>query len=264
MSIDIAVRHAQAADIVAAAAETALAFFRDRDSLNIETKGRQDWVSQADRDVEKQVRAALAKLYPDDGIVGEEHDNTAGSSGFTWVIDPIDGTTNFVNGMPHWCVVLAGVHEGQTVVAQVCDPNLGETFSARRGQGATLNGQPIRVADVASLDKGSICVGHNARVTPSDTLALMDALLAAGGLFNGSGSGALDLAMVACGRVIGYCEPHMYAWDCLASLLLIEEAGGRVQPFDLDAMIASGGRVVAAAPGVYDALIGMTDGAYVA
>ena len=262
MSLDIAERHARAAIIVEAAATRAMAFFRDPDALTIESKGRQDWVSQADREVELQIRAALAASFPDDSIVGEEHDNVTGTSGFTWVIDPIDGTTNFVNGTPHWCVVLAGVYEGETVVAHVHNPNVGEAFSACRGQGAFLNGSPIRAAEVSSLDTGTLCVGHNARVESVHTISLITALLDAGGLFQGSGSGALDLAKVACGRAIGYCEPHMYAWDCLASLLLIEEAGGRVQPFDYQAMIGGGGRVVAGCPGVHDALVAMTDQAY--
>lgn len=262
MSLDIAARHVRAAAIVQEAAALALDYFRHPDALAVETKGLQDWVSQADRHVEEQIRASLAEAFPDDTIVGEEHGNVEGRSGFTWIIDPIDGTTNFVNGMPHWCVVLAGVHAGVTVVAHVTDPNVDEAFAACRGEGATRNGEPIAASRITSLAEGTIGVGHNARVATIDTVGLLQALLDQGGLFIGTGSGALDLVKVASGRTAGYCEPHMYAWDCLASLLIIEEAGGRVQPFDMSAMIESGGRVVAGCSGVYDALVAMTDAAY--
>ena len=259
---DIERRHARAAAIVAAAASTALGLFRTRDALAIESKGLQDWVSEADRQVEREIRAALAADFPDDGVVGEEGGRTPGTSGFVWVIDPIDGTTNFLVGEPGWCVVLAGVDGDTTVVAHVVAPAVGETFAARRGHGATLDGRPIAVSASESLASGTLGVGHSSRAPAGEMLALLDGLLAANGLFFRSGSGALDLARVAAGRLIGYCERHMNAWDCLASLLLVEEAGGRVQPFDRRAMLEGGGRVVAAAPGVHEAVFALADGAY--
>ena len=255
-------RHALGGEIVAVAAATALDRFRARETLEVETKGLQDWVSAADREVEREIRDALGAAFPDDGIVGEEHGNVAGTSGFVWVIDPIDGTTNFIAGNPGWCVVLAGVHAGRTVVAHLCDPLVGETFAARRGAGATLDGHPIRAAASDSLARGTLGVGHSTRVGADGTLALLEGLLRADGLFYRSGSGALDLARVAAGRLIGYVEAHMNAWDCLAALLLVEEAGGRVQPFDMERMLAGGGRVVAAAPGVHAALVALTDEAF--
>ena len=259
---DILARHERAGEIVLAAGGTALAHFRARDALAIEPKGLQDWVSEADRDVEREIRAALLADFPDDGILGEEGGRVAGGSGFTWVIDPIDGTTNFLVGDPAWCVVLAGLDGDSTVVAHVVAPVVGERFAARLGHGATLDGQPIAASTVTSLAEGSLGVGHSTRVGAKATITLLDALLDAGGLFRRSGSGALDLAGVAAGRLIGYCEPHMNAWDCLASVLLIEEAGGRVQPFAMATMLVRGGRVVAAAPGVHDAVVALCDRAY--
>ena len=103
-------------EIVKSAGALALKFFQDLASLNVEKKGHQDFVSRADRDVEQFVRTALEHAFPDDGIVGEEHDPKPGSSGFTWVIDPIDGTTNFINGIPVWTVVLAGVCDDKTQI----------------------------------------------------------------------------------------------------------------------------------------------------
>ena len=255
-------RHAAAADIVADAAATARRFFAERATLAIEPKGLQDWVSEADRAVEREIRDALGRAFPDDAVLGEEGGRTDGKSGFAWVVDPIDGTTNFVAGDRDWCVVLAGVHAARTVVAHVVAPLSGERFAARRGRGATLDGRPLSVSGSTSLAAGSVGVGHSMRVPAAATLGLLDRLLGADGLYLRSGSGALDLARVAAGRLVGYCEPHMNAWDCLASLLLVEEAGGRVQPFEMTTMLDRGGRVVAAAPGVYDALVAMSDAAY--
>lgn len=251
-----------ARNIVAAAAQTAFELFQDRDTLNIEVKGLQDWVSNADKSVETQIRAALSDAWPDDSIVGEEHGKVSGSSGFTWVIDPIDGTTNFVNGSPGWCVVLACVKDDQTVCSVICDPVSRETFSALKGSGAWVNGRLLQVHAATSLDAGTLGVGHSTRVPAKQTLDLLAQLLARQGMFRRGGSGALDLAYVAAGRLIGYVEPHMNAWDCLASLLFIEEAGGKVEPFDMTRMLDAGGRVVTACPGVYDEVLALVTESY--
>lgn len=248
--------------IVDDAAGFALQMFGERDALTIEAKGRQDWVSDADRGVEDRIRAALQRAFADDGIVGEERATVDGTSGYTWVIDPIDGTTLYVNGAPGWCVVLACVHRGRTVLGVIADPIARETYHALRGGGTFVNGARVSVASVARVDQGSVSVGHSARDPIEPTLAVLRALLAAGGLYQRTGSGANCLAMVAAGRLIGYLEYHMNAWDCLAAMLLIEEAGGTVEPFDMDTMLTSGGRVIAAAPGVYDALHTMASEAF--
>ena len=255
-------RHEFASAIVESAAAVALAFFQERESLAVEVKGLQDWVSNADKSVEDKLRSDLAKAYPNDAIIGEEHGESTGTSGFVWVIDPIDGTTNFVNGTPGWCVVLACVHGDRTVSGVICDPLSKETYAAIRGEGATLNGRSILASAASGLNQGTVGVGHSTRVAVESTLALLSALLQRQGMFRRGGSGALDLAYVAAGRLLGYAEPHMNAWDCLAAILLIEEAGGQVQSFDMDTMLAQGGSVVAACPGVFEQLVDMTDAAY--
>lgn len=261
-SVERQERHDAALSIVATAATHALELFREGDLLDIEVKGLQDWVSNADKSVEDLIRAALGEAFPDDSIVGEEHANKQGSSAFTWVLDPIDGTTNFVNSTPGWCVVIACVENDQTVIAAICDPIPNETYSAIKGQGAKLNGKPISCSPLDSLDKGTLGVGHSTRVPPEQTIRVIESLLKANGLFRRSGSGALDLAYVAAGRLLGFVEPHMNAWDCLASILLIEEAGGKVEPFDMPTMIASGGRVIVAGPNIYEDVLQMTVAAY--
>ena len=262
MSPDIAARADAARTVADDAARRAHALFRDVEALEIDVKGRQDWVSNADREVETMIREALARRFPEDAIVGEEHEDVAGTSGLTWVIDPIDGTTSFVGGTPGWCVVLACVDGAGTLIGVVRDPVADETFEAVRGGGARLNGRPISVTRATDLAAGSTAVGHNTRVAASETLALLDSLLAAGGMFFRNGSGALMLCYVAAGRLIGYCEPHMNGWDCMAAMLVIEEAGGTVRGFDPATMMARGGRAVAGGPGTYPLLLALSDAAY--
>ncbi|WP_323770659.1 inositol monophosphatase family protein [Antarctobacter sp.] len=251
-----------AVEICRDAGEAALRYFNDRDSLIVDQKGDQDWVSEADRNVEILIRERLSAAFPDDGIVGEEQDRKPGTSGVVWVIDPIDGTTNFVNGIPAWTIVLAGVSQGQTKVGVIHDPIHDETFVAVRGGGATLNGTPLRVADGVPLSSGTVAVGYSNRVAPCNVLPVVTALVAEGAMFHRNASGALSLAYVSAGRLLGYLEEHMNAWDCLAGQLLVAEAGGRIEPQDADAMIAHGGRVVVGTPLVFDALKTIADDAW--
>ena len=252
-------RYAAARTIAANAGGLALTYFRDIDTLVIDRKGHQDFVSQADRNVELAVRAALEAAFPDDGIVGEEGAPKAGSSGFTWVIDPIDGTTNFINAIPQWCVILACVYQGKTIIGVVHDPVHDEMCHARRGQGAYCNDRAIRCATGTSLGEGSLGVGFSGRTSADTIRRLIDGVLDAGGVFWRNGSGGLSLAYVAQGRILGYCEAHMNAWDFLAGQLIVAEAGGRVEDIDADLAIADGGRVVVAAAGVFEAVRALAD-----
>ncbi len=248
--------------LVENAGEKALEYFRLRDSLDVETKGHQDFVSQADRNVELIIRDALANAFPADGIVGEEHSPVSGNSGFTWVIDPIDGTTNFLNGIPAWTVVLAGVQNGRTVIGVIFDPNSGETHSAMRGHGAFLNGRQLMLKPGRNLRDGTVGVGYSNRTSIEGIRRLVSMLLEEGTMFFRNASGALSLAYVASGRLLGYVEEHMNAWDCLAGQLIVEEAGGRVEVQDADWMIKHGGRVVTGAPAVFDDLVRIADKAF--
>ena len=241
-------------DLCQSAGLLARDYFAHRDQLSVGWKGPHDWVSEADRKVESFIRERIAEAWPDDRIVGEEHGGTAGANGFTWVIDPIDGTTNFLNGIPTWTIVLAGVSEGKTQFGVVHDPIYGETFSALRGSGAKLNGQAVRVAEGKSLHEGTVGLGYSNRVQPENVTAIVNALVVRGTMFNRNASGALSLAYVAAGRLLGYVEEHMNAWDCLAGQLLVAEAGGVVEDQNADEMIRKGGRVIAGAPQVFDDL----------
>ncbi|KIC43562.1 inositol monophosphatase [Ruegeria sp. ANG-S4] len=232
----------------------AIRYFANRDTLVVDAKGAQDWVSEADRNVETYVREKIIEAYPDDGIFGEEHAAKSGSSGFDWVIDPIDGTTNFVNGIPAWTIVLAVVSEGQTQIGVIHEPNVAETYVAIRGAGATLNGQPMQVASDVDMASGTVSVGYSNRIEASKVIPIISAIIERGAMYHRNASGALSLAYVAAGRLLGYVEEHMNAWDCLAGQLLIAEAGGVVEEQDANEMIRDGGRVIAGTPKIFDDL----------
>ncbi|WP_299723817.1 inositol monophosphatase family protein [uncultured Tateyamaria sp.] len=248
-------RAAQIVDICREAGQLALQYFKDQEALIIDHKGHQDFVSQADKNVELLTRELLHKAFPDDAIVGEEHAPSPGSSGFTWVIDPIDGTTNFINGIPAWTVVIAGVQDGQTHIGVIHDPCNAETYVAVRGGGAFLNDAPLTLDDARALHEGTVGIGYSNRVDDQGIVRLVTALVAERAMFYRNASGALSLAYVAAGRLLGYCEEHMNAWDCLAGQLIVAEAGGRVEAQDADVMIRDGGRVVVGSAVVFDQLL---------
>lgn len=259
---DIATRYNVARRIAAEAGALALEYFRGWDRLTIDVKGHQDFVSEADRNVELAVRAALAAAFPDDGIVGEEAAATPGTSGFTWVIDPIDGTTNFINGIPQWCVIIACVYQGKTVIGVVHDPVHDELHHARAGGGAFCNDRPIRCTAKTSLKEGSLGVGFSGRTSADGIKKLVGLCTDAGSVFWRNGSGGLSLAYVATGRILGYVEEHMNAWDFLAGHLIVTEAGGQAEPVNADAAIVDGGRVVVGGAAVYGAILGLANAAY--
>ncbi|MDJ0640160.1 MAG: inositol monophosphatase family protein [Paracoccaceae bacterium] len=256
---DFSARHSFAEQTCRAAGEIAARYFGDRTKLVVESKGAQDWVSEADKNVETFIRDRIAEAWPEDGIFGEEHDDKFGTSGFDWVIDPIDGTTNFVNGIPAWTIVLAGVASNKTELGVIHDPNFGETFAAQRGRGATLNGAPMQVASGIGLESGTVSVGYSNRVEAAHVVPVIADLVARGALYHRNASGALSLAYVAAGRMLGYVEEHMNAWDCLAGQLMIEEAGGVIEDQDAGEMIRQGGRVVAGTSEVFPTLQKIAD-----
>ncbi len=243
-----------AIDIAKDGGALALDYFRKLETLTIENKGHQDFVTVADRNVETRVRELIAKAFPDDGIVGEEHAPKPSSSGWTWVIDPIDGTTNFINAIPQWCVILAIVKDDRTQIGVIYDPVHDETYAAERGFGATFNGRAMICPADTAPDRGTIATGMNNRISKTGSVKVVENILNAGSIFHRNASGGLSLAYVSAGRLLGYVEEHMNAWDCLAGQLLIEEAGGEVEVQSADDMIQNGGRVVAGSKGVFAAI----------
>jgi myo-inositol-1(or 4)-monophosphatase len=245
------------------AGEKALVYFQSIGDLVVQQKGAQDLVSNADLEVEVFIRKHIAESYPNDGIVGEEHANVEGTSGYTWVIDPIDGTANFLTAIPSWCVVLACVHDDQTKLGVVYEPSHNEMFWGAMGTGAFLNDKPMQVSPSTTLSVGSTGIGMNGRTAADLTVSYIKKLVDRGGVFYRNASGALMLSYVAAGRLIGYAEPHMNAWDCLAGQLLIAEAGGCVEHQSANDMLINGGRVVTSGPGVFEEMVKIANEAYV-
>ncbi|MGY6549079.1 MAG: inositol monophosphatase family protein [Roseinatronobacter sp.] len=243
-----------------AAGRHALALFRDRDALKIDTKdSAMDMVSRADREAEEIIRSHITATFPEDGLLGEEGGAQAGSSGLTWVIDPIDGTLPFLSGLPHWCVVIAIQSAARTEAGVIFQPLTDDIFTARHASGAMLNGTALRIPEGIMLTNRLTGLGASHRTDPEYIARLVAALMAAGGMFYRNGSGALMLASVAAGRLAGYYEPHMNPWDCLAGLLIVREAGGRTAPYPHDTALHAGGPVLAAAPGVWTDLTAVLD-----
>lgn len=245
-------RFALAQTIASEGGELAMSYFTARDTLIVEDKvNPQDMVSQADREVELFLRNRIAEAFPDDGILGEEGGESGGTSGFTWVLDPIDGTAPFLAGLPHWCVVVAVLRGDETVAGVIAQPMAAEVFSARLGQGTWLKGARAHVGADMTLTNCNVGMGISHRSPQAPFVQAIGDVLAAGGMFYRNGSGAVMLASVAVGRLGGYFEPHMNPWDCLAGLLMVREAGGHTLPFPPG---PNGGIVLAAAPGTYDDL----------
>lgn len=236
------------------AGKLALDHFHTRDKLVIEQKRHAtDLVSEADRDVETLIRKGLTEAFPHDAQLGEEHGLSEGTSSLIWVIDPIDGTAPYLHGLPGWCVSIGACDGEGPALGVIYAPFLDELFVAARGQGATLNGEPIKVLG-GDLRSGLLGIGANDRVRSADVGRMMSKLMDAGSAWVRYGSGALMLAWVASGRLVGYVEPRMSAWDCMAGYALILEAGGRVRSFpDGDGLVLPA-PVLGASAGAFDEL----------
>jgi myo-inositol-1(or 4)-monophosphatase len=220
-------RYRYACDVAKAAASRAYAFYQQRERLVVEhKKDLQDVVSEADRNVEALIKTLIAERFPDDAVLGEESGGDIDGARYVWVVDPIDGTSCFVNGLHNWCVSLAIVVDGEAVIGVVYDPNHREMFHARQGQGAWVNDTRVQAHPAQHLSEGVLGVGISSRIPPETLLSFLSALLQQGGMFVRTGSGALMSAWAAAGRLIGYYEPHMNPWDSLPGLVLMREAGG--------------------------------------
>ena len=219
------------------------------DLVKISEKGHNDFVTNIDREAEQIVIDTLRAKYPDHIITGEESGTSESESDYEWVIDPLDGTSNFARQMPHFCVSIACLHKGRVEHAVVVDPIRQEEFVASRGQGSTMNGKRIRTSAVELLDGASIATGGRDRHLHLDEeTALYRHLLESRALTRQPGSAALELAYVAAGRLDGLYMRGLARWDIAAGALLVTEAGGLIGDFDGGAGYMKSGNIVAAAP----------------
>jgi myo-inositol-1(or 4)-monophosphatase len=203
--------------------------------INISLKGDINLVTEADLASESLIIERIKSYYPKHSILAEESGNavTDGNSTWKWIIDPLDGTTNFAHGYPCFCVTLALEHEGKIVIGVTFDPTRNELFAAEKGQGATLNNKPIRVSTTENLSDALLVTGFPYNFKQKENFArhLTEFLLQSRGVRR-DGSAAIDLAYVACGRFDGFWEEGLNPWDVAAGVLLIEEAGGCVTYYD--------------------------------
>jgi len=206
-----------------------------------------DVVTAVDLRSEELIRKQILTARPDDGFVGEEGDDLAGSSGVTWVADPIDGTVNFLYKIPQFAVSLAAVADGETLAGVVLNPVSGEMFTAARGDTARLDGEPIRVSRRRDVSQALVGTGYHYRADVREVQGMEQArLMARVRDLRRMGSAALDLCFVACGRFDAYVERGLKPWDLAAGRLIVTQAGGRVEGMNGD---EPGELVVVAASG---------------
>lgn len=251
MTDHVGVRLVFAADLAVRAGALALSM---RAQLGRpDAKSPIDFCTEADRQVERLVTGELRNRFGD-AIIGEEFGGEAADS--LWVVDPIDGTNEYIHGTKRWCVSMAYVRAGVVEAGITYAPSDDRLFAVRRGGGALLNGRRIGVSRLAHGSVPVIEAGWSDRVAIGDYAALLQRLAAQCLEFRRHGSGALALAEVAAGLNDGYVELHMNAWDALAGLLLVSEAGGRCNDYLAGDGLRRGNRVVASTPEVWERLIG--------
>lgn len=221
--------------------------------LKVEKKGRNDYVSQVDFTAEKIIIETIRKYYPDHNLRAEETGIHKTPSRFEWIIDPLDGTTNFLHGFPHYAVSIAVVEKGKLMHAAIYDPCRDEMFSASKGKGARLNNFRIRVSEQKTLNDALLATGipYTQFDFMEDYLQSFRSFMTQTAGLRRAGSAALDLAYVACGRVEGYWEFNLKPWDIAAGALIVKEAGGLVTDFKGGENFLETGNILTANPKLY-------------
>ena len=225
-------------------------------TLNVRSKSRNDFVSEVDHMAERDIVETIRRTHPDHGFLGEEGGRSGGDE-FVWIIDPLDGTTNFLHGFPTFAVSLACQYRGRIEHAVVYDPMRQELFTASRGDGAQLDGRRIRVSKQATLEGALIGTGFPYRENSrwiDQYLAMMKAVMQQSAGIRRPGAASLDLAYVAAGRVDAFWEIGLNTWDTAAGTLLITEAGGRIGTLT-GGEYRQNGNVLAGSPKVYEAML---------
>lgn len=223
--------------------------FREVENLQVSMKGAGDFVSRADTRAEEIIRDSLMEARPNYGWLGEETGATDGKDPTRrWIVDPLDGTTNFLHGMPHWAVSIALEHKGEVVAGVVFDAAKDEMFFAEKGQGAWMNQTRLRVSGRRQMIESVFATGlpFAASKNLPATLSDLGQLLPTCAGVRRWGSAALDLAYVAAGRYEGYWERDLNAWDIAAGIIIVREAGGLVEPISAGADLLESGSLIAA------------------
>jgi myo-inositol-1(or 4)-monophosphatase len=233
-----------ASRIARQAGDLLMPYFRRR--VKVEYKGEVDLVTEADRASEAFIIGELRKRFPDHGIVAEEGGGQAGSSGYRWLIDPLDGTTNFAHSFPIFAVSMALEKDGEVIAGVVFDPTRDELFGAAKGSGASCNGQPIRVSSVVRLEEALVATGFPSRKRHKNpNIHFYHQMNMRTHGVRRPGAAAIDLAYVACGRLDCFWEFHLHPWDVAAGKLLVQEAGGCVTDTEGETHRVDGASVLA-------------------
>jgi len=229
----------------------------DLEKLTVRSKRQNDFVSEVDNAAEDAIISVLRAAYPDHGILAEESGSQASASEFTWVIDPLDGTTNFLHGFPQYCVSIGLLHKGVPNQAVVFDPNRNELFTASKGVGAYMNDRRLRVSKIDRLENALMGTGFPFREVGhlDDYLRMFKQMTLSTSGIRRPGAAALDLAWVAAGRIDGFWEMGLSAWDMAAGALLVREAGGLIGDFDGEDRFLENGRVVASNAKLFSAIL---------
>ena len=226
------------------------------DSIQVATKGRNDFVSEIDRAAEAEILGTIRRAHPDHAFLAEES-GKSGDSEFVWIIDPLDGTTNFLHGFPQFAVSIALQHRGRMSQGVIYDPMRQELFTASRGEGAQLEGRRIRVSKQPGLEGALIGTGFPYRANAQwleSYLSMMKSIMTSAAGLRRPGAASLDLAYVAAGRLDGFWEIGLSPWDTAAGTLLIQEAGGHVGTL-IGEEYRQGGNLIVGTPKVYAALV---------
>ncbi len=246
-------RYWTACAIARSAGRLALQYFQNLDSLTVESKGIQNPVSVADRGVEHLIISRLHHCFPDDQFLAEESGGEQ-CDDRVWIIDPIDGTANFVRGIPYFCVSIAYLVNQEVKIGIIYDPNTDELFSALHRRGATRNDKPIKVTRCQTLSSAMIGFDLGLRTSIEVGLKATQHLLMQQTITRHLGSAALALAQVADGRLDGYWNLHLHPWDVLAGQLLVQEAGGWTNDFLAHNGIVKGNATLACSPALQQEL----------
>lgn len=240
-----------------AAGKVIVRYFDNLDKLTVNSKHRNDLVSEVDVQAEQEIIRALRKIYPNHGIKAEESGTTGSDEEYQWVIDPLDGTTNYLHGFPHFSTSIALKHKNRLEVGLIYDPIRQEMFTASRGDGAQLNDHRIRVKNRVNLDGALISTGFAPRQLERLPMfmEIFGALMKQGVQMRRVGSAALDLAYVAAGRFDGFWEFGLNEWDIAAGALLVQEAGGLTGDFSGGHEYLQSGNVVCGNPKIFKALV---------
>ncbi len=234
------------------------------DQIDVESKSANDFVSEIDRAAEREIIYNLNKAYPDHAFLGEEGGLSGNEeSEYRWIIDPLDGTTNFLRGIPHFAVSIACEYKGKIEHAVVLDPIRREEFVASRGRGAQLNGRRIRVSSLPGLDSALLGTGIPFRSRQTEHLGAytksLETLAGSCAGIRRAGAAALDLAYVAAGRLDGFWEIGLAPWDIAAGSLLVREAGGLIGDFKGGEGYLESGNIVCGNPKCFKAILQVTN-----